>query len=220
MLFDLAFCSEVAYAVPSHPSLNVTQLTELYDSNAAALYKNFSNSLQQIACNATLTAQYSLARSCSDCAAAYKQWLCAVTIPRCQDFSSNLPFLLPRNTGQDFINGSRMDGSDTLRWAVLTNSSRNPIIDAKVKPGPYKEVLPCKDLCYDLVQSCPAVLGYACPEDKWLSGSNGVRSPSGDITCSYLGAAYFLNTAWKYGEGMKRVLWAIIGFWVFWKLAS
>jgi calcium channel MID1 len=113
-----------------------------------------------------------------------------------------------------------MDENDSLRLAVLTNSSRNPIIDAQIKPGPYKEVLPCKDLCYDLVQSCPAALGFGCPEGKWLNSSYGVRSPNGDITCSYLGAAYFLNRAWKQGEAMKQVLWAIIGFWVVWNSAS
>ncbi|KAG9818558.1 hypothetical protein KCU77_g17340, partial [Aureobasidium melanogenum] len=38
-----------------------------------------------------------------------------------------------------------------------TNSSRNPtIIVDTIAPGPYKEVLPCQDLCYSLVRSCPA----------------------------------------------------------------
>ncbi len=76
------------------------------------------------------------------------------------------------------------------------NSSRNPLIDTNIKPGPYKEVLPCQDLCYTLVQSCPAALGFACPlQGRGLNWSYGVRDPKGDITCSYLGAAYFLNAA-------------------------
>ncbi|KAK4996426.1 hypothetical protein LTR66_003953, partial [Elasticomyces elasticus] len=104
LLFNLSFCSEVAYAVPSNPNNfpSFESLAATYDSYAAALYQNFSYSLQQIACNTTSTSQYSLAKNCDDCADAYKQWLCAVAIPRCEDYSSNLPWLLPRNLGSNF----------------------------------------------------------------------------------------------------------------------
>ena len=37
------------------------------------------------------------------------------------------------------------------------------MIDAIIKPGPYKEVLPCEDLCYELVRSCPSFMSFACP---------------------------------------------------------
>ena len=40
------------------------------------------------------------------------------------------------------------------------------MIDDQIKPGPYKEVLPCKDLCYHLMQNCPAALQFACPTEK------------------------------------------------------
>ena len=43
------------------------------------------------------------------------------------------------------------------------SSSRNPMIDYDIRPGPYKERLPCEDICYDLVRSCPAALQFACP---------------------------------------------------------
>lgn len=213
VIFNLEFCSEVAYAVPSHPSLNAQQLMDIYDSNAVALYKNFSRSLQQIACNTSSTSKYSLARGCDHCAAAYKQWLCAVSIPRCSDFSSDLPFLHARNTGAPFLNGSKLDESSPYFNDPWANSSRNPLIDTEVKPGPYKEVLPCQDLCYDLVQSCPAALGFGCPEGSWLNASYGTRSDDGDITCSYLGAAYFLNAGWKVIDGARMALWALTIFW-------
>ncbi|WEW56492.1 hypothetical protein PRK78_001937 [Emydomyces testavorans] len=213
VLFDLNFCSEVAYAVPSNPSLSVSDLTKLYDDQAALIYKNFTKSLQQIPCNASAASKYSLARTCDDCAASYKHWLCAVTIPRCHDFSSTLSFLLPRNIGQNFINGSTVPDDYPGRQSVLTNSSRNPLIDTEIKPGPYKEVLPCQELCFDLVQSCPSALGFACPTQKWLNTSYGMMSEDGDVTCSYLGAAYFMKSGGLRIGGMGIGVGFVLGFW-------
>ncbi|KIW38256.1 uncharacterized protein PV06_09237 [Exophiala oligosperma] len=207
LMYNLTFCSEVAYAVPSNPdkyppSTGLPDLAALYDSYAAQMYQYFNYSLQQIPCNTSSSAQYSLARNCDDCARAYKQWLCAVTIPRCADYSNNDAWLMPRNLGQPFVNGSsistaQLNGNQQLLTSVATNSSRNAIIDETIRPGPYKEVLPCQDLCYDLVQSCPASLSFACPsKGEGLENSYGVRSNnSGIITCSYLGAAYYLSDA-------------------------
>jgi calcium channel MID1 len=210
LMYNLSFCSEVAYAVPTNPDLfspttGLPELAALYDSNAAQMYQFFNYSLQQIPCNASSSAQYSLVRNCDDCARAYKQWLCAVTIPRCEDYNRTGPGLMARNVGQPFINGSSI--SDLPGWnpeaqqpmldAVATNSSRNSIIDNDIRPGPYKELLPCEDLCYDLVQSCPASLGFNCPlKGRGLEQSYGFRSGNNsNLTCSYLGAAYFLSGA-------------------------
>lgn len=225
LLFDLSYCSEVAYAVPSNPKTfpNITDLKILYDDNARNLSQNFSYSLQQIPCNTSSSAQYSLARNCDDCAAAYKTWLCAVTIPRCYDFSSNLTYLQPRNVAQNFINGTKpSDSSDPSfssvnQSTVYMNSSRNSLIDTIIKPGPYKEVLPCQDLCHTLVQNCPAALGFACPLPKrGLNWSYGFRVPSGDITCSYLGAAYFLNVADR--SGVSAMLFVVVALAALWSL--
>ena len=227
-MFNLDFCSEVAYAVPSNPHTypSLDTLAALYDSNAAALYQNFSYSLQQIPCNTTSTAQYSLAKTCDDCAAAYKEWLCAVTIPRCADYSSNLSYLQPRNMGQVFIENDTMLPEFVLQQQYLpmagapgnsvaqkqtyistlsSNSSRNPsIIDDMIMPGPYKELLPCEDLCYSLVQSCPASLGFGCPfKGRGLEASYGFRSEN--LTCSYLGAIYYLNDGIRLGGSSLAV---------------
>lgn len=219
VLFNLSFCSEVAYAVPSNPSLNVTQLTAIYDDNAAALYKNFSYSLQQIQCNATDISAYSLAVGCDDCAAAYKQWLCAVTIPRCADFSNNADFLRVRNAAQAFLNGTEIPRDSPLVQSPVESRSRNSLIDTEIKPGPYKEILPCQDLCFDLVRNCPASLKFSCPDGAALNASYGYRNANGDITCSYLGAAYYLSHSWSFrGQALASVytlavFWATI--WVF-----
>ncbi|OCL12695.1 hypothetical protein AOQ84DRAFT_436826 [Glonium stellatum] len=213
VIFNLTFCNEVAYAVPANPTKwNVTGLSSLYDTQAEAYYQNFTYSLQQIACNTTNTAQYSLARNCTDCALDYKNWLCAVQIPRCEDFSSTLPYLQPRNVAANFINGSSPDPNSpysnvTLRERLYANRSRNPLIDQTIQPGPYKEVLPCDDLCYSIVQSCPAKLQFGCPQGPALDMSYGRRSADpGQITCSYLGAVYYLNESNRgSGSGVMAV---------------
>jgi calcium channel MID1 len=244
VIYDLQFCSEVAYAVPSNPELfsNSRKLAAVYDANAKSIYKNFSYSLQQIPCDTTSEARYSLARNCEDCARDYKNWLCAVSVPRCEDFSASEPWLQPRNIGSSFSNGTRLDlskldgpgppgadGADSLvdvpgqgqvlLSRIYANSSRNPLIDKEIKPGPYKEVLPCEDLCYSLVQSCPASFGFRCPlAGKGLERSYGRRSSDGRVTCSYLGAVYYLNDAKSVvaigATKFAAVFAAFIGVWL------
>ncbi|GAB1212056.1 hypothetical protein ATERTT37_001183 [Aspergillus terreus] len=196
VVYDLPFCSEVAYAVPSNPHKDLDEIRRIYDDNAAALYKNFTYSLAQVQCNASNETRYSLATTCDDCAHAYKQWLCAVTIPRCADFSNPADFLHPRNVGQAFDNHSAPAVANHSQLALPAYTrSRNPLIDEVIRPGPYKEILPCQDVCFTLVQRCPSVLQFTCPTGRWLDLSYGTRPANGDITCSYLGAAYFLNAA-------------------------
>ncbi|KAK4580485.1 hypothetical protein LTR86_000688 [Recurvomyces mirabilis] len=229
LMFNLTFCDEVAYAVPNNPvTFNTTstaggedgidQLRHIYDNYTSYYYQQFNYSLQQIPCNISSDAQYSTIKNCTDCAAAYKQWLCAVSIPRCADFSSDDSFLQRRNMGQNFTNGSSLpsellntqytpmsraptlDGtpaySQTYLSSLATNSSRNPILDAQILPGPYRELLPCEDLCFSLVQSCPAALGFGCPAPgRGLEAGYGKRSPDGALTCSYLGAVYDISAA-------------------------
>ncbi|KAJ5263776.1 hypothetical protein N7478_011381 [Penicillium angulare] len=119
VLFNLTFCEEVAYAVPSNPNKTVEELRQIYDNYTRKYYQNFNYSLQQIQCNASQESMFSLAVNCTDCAQEYKQWLCSVSIPRCADFSSNETYLRVRNAGQDFINGSSLPENDPFRCLVL-----------------------------------------------------------------------------------------------------
>nr|OQO32417.1 hypothetical protein B0A51_00205 [Rachicladosporium sp. CCFEE 5018] len=240
LVFNLDFCDKVAYAVPANYETypDWPNLRALYDSQASNLYNNFSYSLQQTACDTTSDAQYSLARNCSDCEAAYKEWLCAVSIPRCDDWSSEKSYLQKRNMAQPFTNGTSLPssllnsnytpmlGAPTLQGSTAfqqtylssfaTNQSRNPTIDAQIKPGPYKELLPCEDLCYSLVQSCPAALGFGCPrKGRGLEAGYGVRDVNGDLSCSYLGAVYYLNDA----RAMCGSAW-VAGLVALWAMAA
>ena len=272
VVYNLSFCNEVNYAVPANPSRYSTQdLAALYDNTTAQLYQNFSWSIQQVACNTTPSSQYSLAVTCDDCRRAYKSWLCAVTIPKCEDFSTNynasflswdgapsaqpsastvntasgvfgssmssskatsasefhndLPsaspqpsnvavnYLMPRNLAQKALpNNTNPPITDQLQlqWTATNSSRNNATIAGLVQPGPYMEVLPCNDLCYDLVRMCPAVLQFSCPEPgSWLESYNYGRrgvGKDGAYTCNAPGAVYYPNAAARPGTGLWLIL--------------
>lgn len=178
-----------------------------YDNSTKALYDGFNKSMQLIPCETTPSAQYSLARNCANCIDAYKAWLCAVTIPRCEDFSKSGPeyaYLQKRNLLQGFIDGRPAPTGDPEAQTPWGNASRYTQIDEQVMPGPYNEILPCKDLCYDLVQSCPAKMQFKCPTGALLARSYGTMSvgnmTSSNLTCSYPGAAFFPSTGGSNGR--------------------
>ena len=276
VIYNLTFCHEVNYAVPANPDrgYNSTKLRDLYDDQAARLFKNFTYSLQQIPCNTTPTAQYSLAAGCKNCSDAYKTWLCTVSIPKCADFSrysrkgnlvkflgngtgspfggsskdtnddddddnddvaspagqgdalsgfdpnsANVPgtsYLMPRNLAQkplddanvpapfhDMGNASMPGRPAHLAWLATNSSRMNDTIAGMIQPGPYMEVLPCEDLCYDLVRMCPAKLGFNCPRP----GSLGMRASygrrgyadGGAYMCSAPGVLYYKSGAGRIG---------------------
>lgn len=113
---------------------------------------------------------------------------------------------------QNFPNSSSLPDKAFLQASqeiLYLNSSRNPAIDEVVQPGPYKEILPCLDMCYNLVQSCPAAMGFECPgpggegfASSYGRRPNGSASEDGQITCNYPGAAYHLS-----GAGMVTMGW-------------
>lgn len=191
LVFDLEFCADVAFAVPGNASMfEPPELGHFYDEMARHRYTNFSRSLENVACNATDENRYSLMRNCDNCADSYKQWLCAVTIPRCTDYTLNHTFLRPVKAGQ----------------------SRNPEVNKVIRPGKYKEIMPCADLCYRIVQDCDPSFAFQCPKKgRGLENSYGEYSDNGDISCSYPGAVYFLSAAHHITAGhfLSLLLFAI-----------
>lgn len=163
-----------------------------------------------------MTSRYSLARSCDDCKKTYKNWLCTVVMPRCDDFfASDNPDALERNLGQDFPNGTSLDESfvnELVREkGVGVSTSRNSWIDEEIAPGPYKEVLPCDDVCYELVQSCPADLGFSCPlpdgDDGMFAMSYAKRTT--DRSCNALGSP-IESAASKHAAGGMLLLTLVV----------
>ncbi|KAI0408194.1 stretch-activated Ca2+-permeable channel component-domain-containing protein [Xylaria palmicola] len=201
-VFNLTTCPETRYAVPGNPEKfpNGTALAAFYDNYTRTMWDNFDKVLQQTPCQAPATQRYSLARDCDNCKQAYKNWLCSVAVPRCEDFSSSDPSLQMRNINAPFPDGSFVDQSIRNAFGNLTafRSSRNVDIDEKIQPGPYKELLPCDYLCYELVRSCPASIGFSCPLPKSKFGfhtSYAVQNKSKDLSCNYPGSTHDLSAA-------------------------
>lgn len=208
VLFNLEFCDEVAHAVPSSPKYRNDDagLAAIYDEKAREYYANFSKSLSQVACETAGESQYSLAKTCTDCARDYKNWLCTVLVPRCEDYTApgdwlqlrRINELLPNQTVT--INGNitlRGDNTtlafnETYRDRFAYSQSRHPFIDELIQPGPYKELKPCEDLCFDIVKSCPAQLGFVCPNSPARELTYGQRDVDA-LKCSYPGAVVKLN---------------------------
>ncbi|KAF2972693.1 hypothetical protein GQX73_g999 [Xylaria multiplex] len=190
------------YAVPGNTSKfpNGTALAAFYDNYTQTMWDNFDKVLQQTACEAPPTQRYSLVRNCTDCMQDYKNWLCSVAIPRCEDFSSPNPALQIRNIGAAFPNGSFVDQKmrEDLGKMKAYNESRNVEIDKVIEPGPYKELLPCDYLCYELVKSCPASMGFSCPMPHSKFGFNtsyAVLDKGKELSCNYPGSGYFPSAA-------------------------
>lgn len=170
IIYDLPFCDQVAYSVPTNPDTfstdNIWDIADQYDSQALTKFEPFGTALSQFNCETT---QYSLVRNCTDCYRDYKTWLCAVAIPRCTDSTA----------GGDLSQSTdHLPTSPALR-DISVGASRNPWVDEIMKPGEWTELLPCIDLCYHVVQSCPPFLQFYCPERDlatvqygyWQSGS-------------------------------------------------
>ncbi|KAI0167280.1 stretch-activated Ca2+-permeable channel component-domain-containing protein [Pestalotiopsis sp. NC0098] len=228
VISNLTFCDQTAYSVPSSSKYSdkVDDLKDFYDSYAQEMYANFEKALAQIQCDAEDTSKYSLARTCDDCRDAYKNWVCSVSIPRCEDFSKTDEFLQMRN-----IMATNSDGSSPVDQytkqiygnAAAYNSSRLARIDEEIAPGPYKEVLPCEDLCYTLVQSCPAALGFGCPTPgmlgfntsygRRLTDANGT---SNAVTCNFPGSAHYISAAQASVTFSSVILFGAVGVAMLW----
>lgn len=152
LIYGLSFCDQVAYSVPADASLDINAVKDGYDSQAQALFEPFNVAISQFNCETT---RYSLVRNCTDCYNDYKRWLCAVTIPRCTSTISGIEDNIPQQS-------STATAARALR-AVNVNESRNPWIDENMNPGGWIELLPCIDLCYFVVQSCPPFMQFNCP---------------------------------------------------------
>ncbi|KAK3846902.1 MAG: stretch-activated Ca2+-permeable channel component-domain-containing protein [Linnemannia gamsii] len=202
LITDLKFCQEVAYAVPITPqstlpggtnSTTRLDIKNFYDNFTSNLMDNFNRVLEQYDCSRS---QYSLIRNCTDCSRAYRRWLCSISIPRCTDVGDILdgrnvgyapapepnpdtvenPYLIDRTSGAVVVARS----TNTSRGAIA-QLSQNPLMD----PGPYGEVLPCIDLCFDVVQSCPNFLGFDCPVKNM--GGNYAKMNDHGFRCNGLG---------------------------------
>jgi hypothetical protein len=84
------------------------------------------------------------------------------------------------------LTAAGLNADDTQK--VWYNQSRSAVIDSEIQPGPYREVLPCVDLCWELVRSCPAILAFGCPrQPQLLNKSYGVFDVNNPGACNFVG---------------------------------
>ncbi|KAG0680002.1 stretch-activated cation channel mid1 [Pichia californica] len=169
LAYNLDFCDEVSYAIPVSTDFyngdeTWAQMIAAYDNYSESLYTPFEYAMQQIPCDTELDARYSPIRDCDDCKYSYKQWLCAVTIPRC-------------------ISQSHAGPQNKLYAA---GKGRNSFIANTINPPlEYAEVLPCLNVCQAIVRDCPSDFGFQCPSRADLVGlSYGDPTVDDDITAA------------------------------------
>ncbi|KAK6457085.1 integral plasma membrane protein [Scheffersomyces xylosifermentans] len=165
LIYDLDFCDQIAYSVPASSKATKEEIMSLYDNRARDLYVNFTKALQQIPCDTLENAVFSPMKTCKDCADSYKDWLCAVTIPRCS--TRNITGYKERAPG----------------------NSRNDYINEVIQPDlTYFEVMPCVNVCEAIVRDCPADFGFMCPIKNESISLSYFWDNGGDWpTCNYVG---------------------------------
>ncbi|BGP58037.1 hypothetical protein JCM8202_001724 [Rhodotorula sphaerocarpa] len=197
LVFDVPACPAVAYAVPAPTSLATEDLLSFFNETISASFANFSRTLTTFPCDKNPYGLYSVVSKCSDCADAYRDYLCAATMPRCDDAPASSPLnsTLPDqygSTGDLLASWALPSSYQTSLLRTDPFASRTPLFGprnlsttfpdlfsrsypptaenlARETPFPYTEIPPCLDVC-NLVQArCPPFLQFVCPKSD---GSN------------------------------------------------
>ncbi|WFD18211.1 stretch-activated cation channel mid1 [Malassezia caprae] len=167
LMYNLAFCPELAYAVPYNPTLNMNEALNVLEQVVSSNYGNFSATLDTFPCADEKLGRYSSVSTCEDCRRAYQNWLCAVAIPRCTDVVDPAESAASQNGTE--LQGLPMPSNTRLRPYIVNrigaNSSRQAYIEQLFGAGEYGELLPCLLTCEMVTRSCPPVLRWACP--RW-----------------------------------------------------
>ncbi|KAK9245424.1 stretch-activated Ca2+-permeable channel component-domain-containing protein [Lipomyces tetrasporus] len=194
VIYGLDFCNEVSYAVPSNSSMSRDDLRNWYDDLTKGLYSAFNKSMQIVPCDVNVDVRYTIMRTCDQCRASYKRWLCLSLIPRCYERSSN-------SAGPD---DSGLSAVSSLAYRTA-GTSRNSFLNDELKPDDYTELMPCSYTCHKVMQDCPCDLQFTCPlPQKGLYeayGSlddtmhNGVTFDLDTATCNFLGTVDAFSAA-------------------------
>ncbi|GAA5979309.1 hypothetical protein JCM11641_001990 [Rhodosporidiobolus odoratus] len=200
LIYDLDFCPQVAYSVPSPPSLPTSDLVSYFNSSIQPSLVTFARTLTTFPCDVPEMGRYSVVSTCSDCYAAYRDWVCATTIPRCADAPSDSSMndttsalsksgelaawtipdhafsLLVRNDPH----ASRTPAFGPLNLSTTFPSLFNDTYPSSPSnllaesPFPYSEVPPCTDVCSLVEARCPPFLSWFCPSMESKGGQTGL----------------------------------------------
>ncbi|BGP43190.1 stretch-activated cation channel mid1 [Rhodotorula kratochvilovae] len=208
LVYDVEACPSVAYSVPSPLSLDTVSLVSFFNDALSASLANFSRTLTTFPCGSKSMGLYSIVSTCEDCYAAYRDWLCATTLPRCTD--------APPDAALNDTSGAIAHASDLASWFIPEEfstalvrddpaASRTPLFgpanlsttfptlfNASYPPSPantraqspfpYAEVPPCLDVCYLVEARCPPFLGWTCPRGSAGNLHGGTGSAAYGLT--------------------------------------
>ena len=180
LVHGLPYCPTTAYSVPlpeppdSAPAYNASNLPDTLATPLLAYLSNFTASLLVTACGRDF---YSPLQTCADCQAAYRRWLCAVSLPRCGEFPQDQQQQRQRQQQQQQAVVpalSPQPSGTTPRNAALGNSTE------------YTALLPCIETCNAADRACPVFLGFRCPDAKVSTaqqsyGIGFIDSADGDV---------------------------------------
>lgn len=147
----LSYCPGVSWAAPlpappdSSTIYNSSNLPSQITNPLQQYIANFTTALTTIACGRDI---YSPFQTCADCQREYRQWLCAVSFPRC---------------GEPRVDESSLGRSPSLTTALAspTTQPRNP--NFPQVDGGFVELLPCLETCQAADRACPYFVGFQCP---------------------------------------------------------
>ncbi|BGP73581.1 stretch-activated cation channel mid1 [Rhodotorula toruloides] len=206
LVYDIDVCPSVAYAVPAPASLDTPSLISFFNSSISASLTNFTRTMTTFPCGSDEMGRYSVVSTCQDCINAYRDYLCAMTMPRCTDAPSNatlndttlaagdfLPsYAIPSQYDTSlirtdpFASRTPLFGPSNLSatFPTLFNSTYRPTRSNLLaqSPFPYTETPPCLDICYLVEARCPPFLGWSCPKNSDGSPSGGTGSAAYGVT--------------------------------------
>ncbi|KZT63560.1 hypothetical protein DAEQUDRAFT_770506 [Daedalea quercina L-15889] len=164
IVYGLPFCPSVGYAAPvsnndAASGVTVAELPSDFTGNLTSGLANFTTMLTTIACGRDL---YSPLVTCADCQAAYRNWICAVSLPRCAEYASTSSSSAASTSTA--IQGGAQQPLVTATPALSLASASNPrATGLPVYAENYTVVLPCLEVCNAADRACPPFLGFQCP---------------------------------------------------------
>ncbi|POY70704.1 hypothetical protein BMF94_6287 [Rhodotorula taiwanensis] len=229
LVYNMPACPSVAYAVPAPRSLGTDRLLSFFNDTISPYLANFTRTLTTFPCDRQPEGLFSVVSTCSDCADAYRDYVCAVTMPRCVDATSGTP--LNTTVPQAVISGDVL-ASWTLPATYQTRllrdepfASRTPLFGpanlsntfpflfnasypaseanlARETPFPYVEVPPCLDVCYLVQARCPFFLGFVCPKFDGSSPQGGTGAAAWGQTQDVSSTTRMANDV--YGSALQK----------------
>lgn len=179
-MHGLPYCPTTAYSIPL-PNLpsgalayDASNLPENLTTPLLAYLTNFTTSLLTVACGRDV---YSPLQTCADCQAAYRHWLCSISLPRCGEIPPN-----PSKQEQEQQQQRRQRQQDALAVPSLPPPALQPQPSGTLSRNPalgnatadYTVLLPCIETCYAADRACPVFLGFKCPKMTTAGESYGV----------------------------------------------